>query len=229
MSKYKETTGYIIHSRPFKNSSLLLEFFSYEYGLFSLVAKGIKKNKNLKAQIHYFALLKIQFYGKSSLKTLCSINTLQTHQFKTLIEKTSAMYFNELIHLSLAENETAHELYSNYEWAIKRISSSAHSKNSIFRKFEETILIQSGFALDITPYADEQWLEVCENQGIIKAQDSRNGIIQAKDIRRFKQQAIIDKSTRKKINKLYAKLINLCVSHRKIYTRELLIELYHTA
>jgi DNA repair protein RecO len=76
MSFYKQATGYIIHQRKFKNNSQIIEFFSYEFGKFQLVAKGINSNKNLVSQLQLFSLAKIQFYGSSYLKTLTSINLL---------------------------------------------------------------------------------------------------------------------------------------------------------
>ena len=97
MNKYNETIGYIIHTRAFKNSSLIIEFFSKDYGLIHFVAKGIKKNKHLKSQLHYFSLLKVQFTGKSSLKTLCAINVIEEVSFANIIHKTAALYLNELL------------------------------------------------------------------------------------------------------------------------------------
>ena len=67
MSFYTETSGYVIHQRSYKDSSLIIEFFSQDFGKIQLIAKGIKKNKHLKSQLQYFNLVKIQFYGKSQL------------------------------------------------------------------------------------------------------------------------------------------------------------------
>jgi len=224
MSKYKETTGYIIHCRDFKNSSLILEFFSKDFGLIHLIAKGIKKNKLQKPQLNYFSLIKIQFYGKSSLKTLTTINLITFHQLTTLIDRTSGLYFNELLHLCLNENEKVSELFECYHKSLIQIINS--NKTHIFRNFERKLLEQSGFEIDISSYQDDDWLTVNEIDGLTLALVNRSKIIQVHDVKKFLTNKSLNKATQKNINKLMYELINLCVSHREIHSRKMLVHLY---
>ena len=227
MSKYKETSGYIIHSRDFKNSSLILEFFSQEHGIFHLIAKGAKKNKRLKSQLQYFCLLKIQYFGKSSLKTLTTANIIHNQELNSLKSKTSGLYLNELLHLSLNENEVAKQLFTSYENSLKQLNNSNITK--IFRNFECLILQQCGFELDVSNFNHNDWLCVDENYGLCLAKTNANKVIQTHEVEKFLAGQPLDRTSQKKLNRLMYQLINLCVAHREIHCRKMLIELYNNS
>jgi|GEM_PF-5375526 len=224
MSFYTETTGYIIHQRNFKDSSLIIEFFSKDYGLMQLIAKGIKNNKQLKSQIHYFSLLKIQFFGKSQLKTITSINVISTVEFKDLITKTAALYLNELIHLSLPVNEKTHSVFQCYVEVLSRLD--LQKLTPLLRKFEFVILKHNGFELNADQFSEsEQWLKVDNINGLEVTNDKSKKICTVNDYQYFLSGSKLNKSLKIRINKLMVNMIDLSVSYKRIYSRELLKEL----
>ena len=38
--------AYVLHTRPFQNTSLLVDFFTYDYGRVTAVAKGARREKS---------------------------------------------------------------------------------------------------------------------------------------------------------------------------------------
>jgi DNA repair protein RecO (recombination protein O) len=224
MSFYKEATGYLIHQRSFKDSSLIIEFFSKEYGMFQLIAKGIKKNKLVKSQLQFFDLLKIQFFGKSQLKTVVSVNSIRTVSFKGLIEKTSGFYLNELIHYSLIENEVAEPLFDCYANVLSRLGS--EKLTPLLRMFEKHILKFNGFELNVDSFNQlEMWLGVDENIGLITANNTSQRVCMVEDLKKFINQDRLDREAQQRINKVMMKLVDMSVSFKRLYSRELLISL----
>ncbi len=227
MGLYKETKGYIIHSRAYKDSSLLLELFSCNYGMMHFIAKGIKKNKKFKSQLGYFNLVKIQYYGKSNLKTISSINILESINLSSLVDKTVALYLNELLHYSLAENEKAESLYHCYQHSIKNIGK--QKLTPLLRKFEEEILKYNGFELSYSHFDNvDDWLFVSKQDGLIVAKGHQDKICQVADLKQYMLGGQLSKDGRKRINKLMQGLIDLSLSYRKIYSRDLLKSLFHS-
>ena len=59
-------TGYVLHTRKFQETSLLVEFFSRDEGRGSLLVKGIrrqqKKQLSSRAELHLFRKLSVQLY-----------------------------------------------------------------------------------------------------------------------------------------------------------------------
>jgi len=224
MSFYKEVTGYLIHQRNFKDSSLIIEFFSKEYGMLHLIVKGIKKNKLLKSQLQFFHLLKIQFYGKSQLKTVVSVNSIQAINLKGLIEKSAGFYLNELIHYSLVENEVAESLIHCYADVLSQLG---HSKLApLLRNFERNLLKYNGFELTVDTYnQNDMWLGVDDSIGVNKAVNASQKLCTVEDLKKFINNDNLDRDTQKRINKVMIKLIDMSISYKRLYSRELLISL----
>ena len=63
--------AYVIHSRPYKETSLIVTFLTEKKGKITAVAKGAKrKNSRLSGNLAPFQSLNIDFRGKSDLKSL---------------------------------------------------------------------------------------------------------------------------------------------------------------
>ena len=221
MGKYKEATGYIIHTRNFSDSSLILEFFSQEQGLIHLLAKGIKKNKRLKTQVHFFSLSHIQYFGKSQLKTLTSVNVIEFVDFPNIIHKTSALYLNELLHYSLNESVKESNLFYQYVCAIKGLG--IKKLSLLLRQFEIEILKSNGFELSVDGMKDvNTWLTIDENDGLKIAVHDKHKMCLVSDLDKILTNQRIERRVMLRLNKLFHAAINLCFSNRQIYARELL-------
>lgn len=220
MAKYNEALGYIIHTRPFKNTSLIIELFSLEFGKIQLIGKGIKKNKNYKSQIQYFNRVKVQFFGKSNLKTLSSINVIPTRELSSLVSKMAAMYLNELIHLSVNEGEKALSLFEAYEASL---DSFGKMKLSILlRRFELRLLKYNGFELSVSQYDIDSWLAIDENQGLTITTKNSEKLCKVSDFNEFINGHDLTKIQLTNVNKLMASAINLNVSYKNIHSRNML-------
>ncbi len=72
--KVELTPCFILHSRPYLESSLLLDIFSREYGRLHLIAKGAKREKSRHAGLlQPYQRLLMAWRGKSELMTLTDV------------------------------------------------------------------------------------------------------------------------------------------------------------
>jgi len=221
MNLYKETTGYIIHQRNFKDSSLILEFFSRDHGKLQFIAKGIKKNKRQKTQAQYFSLIKIQYYGQSQLKTVTAMDIIEEISHQSLIENTAGLYLNELLHYSLLENDKDHDLFQCYQHVIRRLGQ--EKLTPLLRLFEQQLLKYNGFELNVESYKDTNaWLTINDDFGLTVTTKNTEKICQVKNLKDFTQGIKLDKQSQKNLNKLMYKAIDLSLNYKRIYARELL-------
>jgi DNA repair protein RecO (recombination protein O) len=221
MSLYKETTGYIIHQRSFKDSSLILEFYSQDDGLLHLLAKGIKTNKKLNIHLQYFSLLKVQYFGKSQLKTISQINVIENRQLDGLIEKTAGLYLNEIIRYSVLENQGSLALFNCYRDVIQRLGTQKLAP--LLRGFEKELLKYNGFELSVDSFTNtEAWLTVDENLGLQLTNKKAEKLCQVGDLKRFLSGQKLVGLAQKRLNKLMLKMMDMSLSYRKIYSREML-------
>ena len=118
-----ETDAFIIHTRPYKETSLIVSFFTKEYGNVSAIAKGAKgKKSKFSGNLEPFRLMNIGFGGKSNLKSLFFSDSLETYNDFTIKKNLySAFYINELIYSLLPPNEKELIIFNQYQTLIDLI------------------------------------------------------------------------------------------------------------
>jgi DNA repair protein RecO (recombination protein O) len=146
VTKIDLTPAFLIHRRAFKNSSLLLDFFTQEYGLVRLVGRGLRKSKT---SIQVFQHLNISYVGRGELKTLSNWEVSDTPRRLTGERLILAMYVNELISRLLQEQDPYPKLFAIYKIFIARlgvVDASLHYW--LLRLFENNLLQELGYGVD---------------------------------------------------------------------------------
>lgn len=94
---YQYQRALVLHTRPYRNSSLLVDFFCEQSGLLRCVARGQKSSKSKRDTLTQFCVYTVAFSGKSDLKTLIK---LEAEAPRFLLKKQAlfcALYINELL------------------------------------------------------------------------------------------------------------------------------------
>ena len=74
ISKQEGQDIYILHTYPFKETSLIAELFSKNYGRIPVVAKGARRPRSsLRGMLQSFQLLQATWSGRGEIKTLHNI------------------------------------------------------------------------------------------------------------------------------------------------------------
>lgn len=164
MSRVELHTSYIIHTRAYRDTSLLVDVLTQEYGKISLVAKGARKAKNNQRYLlQPFVEVLLSWQGKSSLKTLIGIEakpnyageagqpSLSVLQGKKLY---SAMYANELLAYLLPQDDPCEAIFQYYHLLLQQLSSPEVELESCLRYFEFHLLNEIGYGINFLSNAD---------------------------------------------------------------------------
>lgn len=144
---------YILHRRAYRETSLLLDVFSYQHGKISILAKGAYKARSAQsAQLQPFQPLLIDWVGRSSLKTLSKAEAPRPALQFSGMSLYAAMYINELLYKLLQEEQPAHQLFEAYVGALDALSSNSSIDNAL-RVFEAKLLR----ALGVLPDLEVDW------------------------------------------------------------------------
>jgi DNA repair protein RecO (recombination protein O) len=150
---------YVMHRRPFKENSLLIDLFSLEFGRLSVVAKSVtKKGSSGGAALQVFTPLLLSWRGKSDLKTLSSY---EVPTAATRLKSTSlycGFYLNELMLYLLPEHEPFIQIFDAYTGAIALLQSSTRY-DLILRYFEVRLLLELGLAPDFSADSSSKAIE----------------------------------------------------------------------
>ncbi len=174
--------AYLLHRRPYRNSSLILDLFTQEHGRLSVVAKGVKKARlPIFRYCQPFLPLLVSWVGRSDLKTLVDIEAqrpLADASMHARLEGNaliSALYLNELLMRLLPPGDPHGDLYHNYQLALRALLQSESSQIEVtLRLFEKALLSELGFGLPLAhdpqgePWVAEAWYAFLPEHGFEK-------------------------------------------------------------
>ncbi|KDD11978.1 DNA repair protein RecO [Bordetella bronchiseptica] len=139
--------GYMLHATAWRETSLIVQAFSREYGCIALVAKGAKRPYSvLRPVLSAFQPLLLSWSGAGEVKTMtrAEIAGVRPLGGPALM---SAWYMNELL-LRLLPREDAHPvLYDAYDTALTQLSAGSRAAGAL-RRFEWVLLRETGYGLD---------------------------------------------------------------------------------
>ncbi|HEY8101035.1 MAG TPA: DNA repair protein RecO [Burkholderiaceae bacterium] len=141
--------GFVLHSYPYKETSLIVDVFTRDYGRIALIAKGAKRpHSKLRGVLQTFQPLSISWSGKSEVRTLITAEWIGG---LLPLEKSALLcgfYLNELLVKLLARDDPHPALFDHY---IATLNQLAHDEPApiVLRKFERALLKETGVAADL--------------------------------------------------------------------------------
>ncbi len=181
-------TAFVLHRKPWKESSWLADFLVENEGRLRLVVRGARKNgKQGHAWMQPFMPLRIQWRGRSSLPTLTQAETdgrLLPLQGRNQL---AGFYLNELLFKLLPERESSPRLFSLYHCSLQALTAADESDLLvILRRFELVLLEELGHGLDFQqPPADGWWVHDL-NTGWQAAEPGQPGALHARQLQQLR-------------------------------------------
>jgi len=139
--------AFLLHSRPFRETSLIIETFTRDYGRIGLLARGVRNPKSRKrALVMPFQPLLLGWSGKGDLPLLTGIEATGYARELVAEQRYAAFYLNELL-LKLLHRHDAHEgLFDYYSTILDELHQRLPVQH-VLRKFEKELLSQTGYGL----------------------------------------------------------------------------------
>ena len=140
----------MLHTRPFKETSLLVDLFTRNHGRISVIAKGAQRPKSKIGIIKTpSCLFFVSCTGRGELKTLTHCE-IKEYFFPIAEAFNSVVYLNELL-IKLLEKEDPHpEIFDHYLIVCGSLKSKNKEKlEKNLRSFELTLLKEIGYGLNL--------------------------------------------------------------------------------
>lgn len=149
-SKVAAQPGFVLHSYPYKETSLIVEVFTRDFGRVALVAKGAKRPySKLRGVLQTFQPLAISWSGKAEVRTLTAAEWIGGMPPLEKAALLCGFYLNELLVKLLARDDPHPALFSQY---IATLNELAHHEPPpiVLRKFERAFLKETGVGSNLT-------------------------------------------------------------------------------
>ncbi len=149
--RYVGEPAFVLHARPWRETSLLVEVLSAGHGRIGLVARGVigPKKHLLRAALQPLQAIQFDAVQKGELAQLSAAEVVDTAPLLAGDAALAAFYVNELC-LRLAPRQLPQqELYVAYAQLRERLRTGAGLAWNL-RRFERDLLDALGFALDFS-------------------------------------------------------------------------------
>ncbi|RZF29519.1 DNA repair protein RecO [Paraburkholderia sp. UYCP14C] len=142
-----EQPAFVLHSYPYRETSLIIDVLSRDHGRLALVAKGAKRpHSALRGVLQTFQPLSLAWSGKSEMRTLTGAEWVGGMLPLTGDALLCGFYVNELLVRFCAREDPHPQLFHHYVVTLTRL---AHDEPpvQVLRSFELVLLRETGYAM----------------------------------------------------------------------------------
>lgn len=145
---------FILHTRPFRETSMIVEVFSRVYGRISLLARGVRGSKGCgKGLLRPFIPLLISWSGKTALMTLNQVELAGRPLYPTRRALCNGLYVNELLMRTLPRCDAYPGLFAYYHDSLTLLFDPGQTDRCVCL-LEKELLRALGYGLLLTETSD---------------------------------------------------------------------------
>lgn len=223
--------AFLLHSRPYRETSRILEVFTQQHGRTGLVANGARRPKSRwRSVLRPFQPLRLSWSGRGTLCTLGAAEPSSPPFDIGGVALLSGYYLNELL-IALMQRRDAHpELFAHYAAALGALAD-GDDPEMVLRRFEVSLLAEIGYALTVNqdvvdgkPLRADGRYEYVVDRGPVPVGDDQVGelVFRGADLLAISRGEFADRRQLRDAKRLLRALINWALGGRALRTREVL-------
>lgn len=223
------TPAYVVHQRPFRESSVLLDVFSQQFGRVSLIAKGVRKNKRSQnGLLQLYQPLLLSWIGQGELQTLTTVEVDKPRYNLLGQSALCGLYINELIVKLLPAHIAEPSVFDAYEQLLQRLQDSDDIEIAL-RLFEKKLLSQLGYGL-VLEYDAETGASIERDQRYFYQPDSglyrcpseyQHSAISGRSVHHLIEEQGFDKQSLSEVKLLMRQVIHFYLGGKPLQSRQL--------
>jgi DNA repair protein RecO (recombination protein O) len=226
--------AFILHSYPFRETSLLLEVYSRNHGRLAVVARGARRPRSaLRGLLMNFQPLELSWFGKGEVRTL---HSAEWQGGQPQLQGTALLcgfYLNELLLNLMARDDPHAQLFDYYQQTLQRLAQEDDHAFTL-RCFEKHMLQELGYALLLENEADGgkpivpdgNYRYILERGAVAETAGSSQGIpVSGKTLLDMAADDYRDVNSARQSKQLIRILLDHHLAGKTLHTRELMRDL----
>jgi len=153
--------AFILQQRKYRETSLIIDALTRDFGRISLLAKGVRKAKSKTAgMLQPFIPLTISYVGKAELKTLTDVELRMIQPISRIkgLALYCGFYINELVGCFLHKYDPHPEVFDAYAECLSRLAEDS-CREAALRLFELSLMEHAGYGLQFDYDDNEKPIE----------------------------------------------------------------------
>ncbi len=139
--------GFVLHTYPYSETSLIADAFTRRHGRVALLARGARRPRSsLRGLLIGFQPLALGWSGRGEVRTLMRAEWVGGMPLPNGEALVCGFYLNELIIRLLAREDPHERLYDEYSAALAALAADAPLAATL-RRFEKELMRETGYAL----------------------------------------------------------------------------------
>lgn len=220
-----DDAAFVLQTWDWKETSLLVEFFTLTHGKVVAVARGAKRpSSHFRGILTPFSPLKISYSGQNDVKNLSKAQWMGGFFPIEGEALFSGFYINELLVRLLVREDPLDGLFGSYVEVLKNLAQSDQSHEVALRTFELDLMTALGYGL---PESEEPWFwDGEELKPIAQRRFDSNShlVIPTEMIDRLRRRDFSDPETLSFAKKLLRPMITHYAGDKPLNTRRILQE-----
>ncbi|WP_049620921.1 DNA repair protein RecO [Frateuria defendens] len=182
--------AYVLHARPYRETSLLLECLTRDQGRLGVVARGVRRERarTPRSQLEPFQPLALDLLLRGELATLVAAESSGAPLRLTGDAGLAGLYLNELVVRLTGRQDPYPGLFDAYARTLPRLVETAELGWSL-RRFERDLLEQLGYGLQLDAEADSGepldtagWYRYEVERGPVRCPPGRGHALRGEDL-----------------------------------------------
>ena len=232
--RIQDELAFVLHSYPFRETSLVLEVFSRQHGRVPLVARGARRPRSaLRGLLMSFQPLALSWFGKHELRTL---HSAEWQGGQPQLQGTALLcgfYLNELLLNLMARDDPHENLFDYYQQTMQRLAQESDHAFTL-RCFEKHMLQELGYALQLETEAvsgkpidpAQTYRYILELGAVPETDDATQGMpITGKTLLDMAADDYRDANSARQSKQLIRMLLDHYLAGKTLHTRELMRDL----
>lgn len=226
--------AFVLHSYAWRETSLIVEVLSRDFGRIAIVARGAKRpTSQFRGILMPFSPLAVSWSGRAELKTLVRAEWqggLAPLRGDGLL---AAFYMNELLVRLLPRADAHPALFGSYVQSLAGLASQDSARDRLLRCFELDLLRDLGvapsfeFCSDGEPIDPREWYDVDVQRGLQRSVDSTDpDRLRGAAVMALARRDLSDPSIVASVQPLLRRLIGYHLEGRPLNARRVLADLH---
>ena len=231
--RVQQQPAFILHYRPFRDSSQILDVLSRDHGKLALVARGSRGPRSrLKGILRPFMPLSVSWVIKSDLGTLTGAENRGAPLSLSGDALLAGYYVNELILHFLHRHDPQPDVFDAYAQTITALATAGEAVAPCLRRFEVELLRQVGYALSLDhEYGSQRSLEAQSyyeyraDQGPVAVSRTEGSLVfTGETLTAIHEQRFGDTDVLRAASRLLREVISFHLGGKELKSRKVLLE-----
>jgi len=231
--KTEFASAFILHQRPYRETSRLLDVLTEQHGRVSLIAKGVSNNKrSQKGLLQIYQPLLVSWAGYSDLHTLTAVEAASPAFFLSGTASLCGLYVNELLVKLLPQHIPEPDLFVAYKQVLAALAAGKDTEITL-RLFEKQLLSHIGYGL-VLDHDSETGQKVEDHKlyyyrpdtGLFEqSANNEYPIISGRSLRHLINESDFDQLSLNEIKKMMRSVIHFYLAGKPLQSRQLFAQI----